>query len=193
MIILGLTGPSGSGKSTASKLLEQQGFKHIDTDKISREIIPKVLTELIKTFGRGILTENGALDRKKLAASAFSSPENTSKLNKIMHPQIMKEVQDIINEAKANGYKGAVVDGAAIIEAGACGICDKTITIYANDKDRINRVIKRDNITEEEALIRFGGQKPLSYYIDNTDYSINNENREFLEQRLIEIINDIKS
>ena len=142
------------GKSTASKLLEQQGFKHIDTDKISREIIPKVLTELIKTFGRGILTENGALDRKKLAASAFSSPENTSKLNKIMHPQIMKEVQDIINEAKANGYKGAVVDGAAIIEAGACGICDKTITIYANDKDRINRVIKRDNITEEEALIR---------------------------------------
>ena len=110
-IIIGLTGQTGAGKTSVGELLSQKGCEVIDTDKIAREITEKgspVLLLLAKAFGEDIL-ENGELNRRLLASRAFSSRENTEKLNSVTHPEITKRVKQKIEEAFKNGKRAAVL------------------------------------------------------------------------------------
>ena len=114
MITIGLTGQTGAGKSTfADYLRRKYGFVHIDTDKISREVIKTKTAELAAMFGSDVLNPDGTPNRKMIAKKAFSSKENTDALNRIMHPAIMQTVEKMIADAEKNGAAGAVVDGAA--------------------------------------------------------------------------------
>lgn len=180
MFIIGITGPSGSGKGTFANILSEYGFSHIDTDLIAREVIPEVLYMLIKTFGSDIINKDHTLNRKKLAQKAFVSECETNKLNQIMHPAIMRRVKLKIKEEEKKGVVGIVLDGAALIEANALSLCNISITIWSHDKDRFNRVMKRDKISKEEANIRFKGQKDLSFYFTHTMYHIENTTYENL-------------
>ena len=178
MFILGVTGTSGSGKSTFAKYLEKYGFEHIDTDLIARQIIPDAIQLLADAFGQDIIAEDNTLDRKLLAKRAFSKPENTEKLNKITHPYITNEILKRIDDAKKRGVHRLVIDGAALFEAGADKLCDKTVAVCADEKIRMNRVIKRDNITEEQALQRFSAQKPQDFYTSKSDFTLENNSYE---------------
>lgn len=191
--ILGLTGQSGAGKSTAAHILENYGFKHIDTDKLSREAVYGVIDDLKKAFGNDIVDENGELNRKILAKRAFSTHENTDQLNSIIHKQIMDMVRSRILDYSANGVKRVVVDGAALIEADGLKICDSSIAICADDKIRLNRIIERDKLTESEALLRFNAQKPRDFYTSNTDFTALNDNILQLETEIRAIMEKLKS
>lgn len=191
-ILLGLTGKTGAGKSTVSRYLKEKGAYVIDGDVVAREILidnPELINTLANKFGEDIL-ENGVLNRKKLAQKAFSTPERTNLLNSIMHPAINEKIQQEAKKAfETNNV--VIVDAAAIIESGFADTCDKLIVVTAPEDVRKERIIKRDNISEKDALIRINGQKADDFYNDKADYIIKNYEPFSLENELEEIIKNI--
>ena len=188
MFVLGVTGASGAGKTTIVKQLALYGFKHIDTDVIARKIIPVALDSLVDTFGADIITGNNELDRKILAEKAFSSKKNTEKLNKITHPLIIAEIKREIEAEAKLGTTLIAVDGAALFEAGADKLCNKTVAVCADTGIRLKRVILRDNITEDQAKQRFRAQKSQNYYTEKCDYTIFNNTENEMRQNTEELL-----
>ena len=91
-MVIGLTGPIGAGKSSVSALLQAMGMHCIDADVVSRQVVlpgSDCLNELTQAFGKDIL-DDGALNRKKLAAVAFSNQTNQRKLEQITHPKLIQ-------------------------------------------------------------------------------------------------------
>ncbi len=190
--LIGLTGKTGAGKSTVSRYLKEKGAYIIDGDIVAREILvhnPELLNTLVEKFGDDIL-ENGVLNRKKLAEKAFSTPENTTLLNSIMHPAINDKIQCEANNAFKN-HNVVIVDAAAIIESGYADTCDKLIVVTAPEEIRKERIMKRDNISEKDAMIRINGQKNDDFYFSRADYIIKNYEPFSLENELEEIIKNI--
>ena len=173
--LIGLTGKTGAGKSTVSKMLEGFGAFIIDGDKVAREVLnlsPDLELKLKAAFGSDIY-ENGVLLRKELAKWAFSSHENTELLNSIFHPVINKRLFELSNEAFKT-HSVAVVDAAAVIESGFYKSCDCLITVYAPESIRLERIMRRDSLTKEEAMRRINAQKDDEFYFSKSDIIINN-------------------
>ncbi len=190
-LVIGVTGQSGAGKGTLCGILSEKGFIHIDTDKVWHEIIDASASKLEAAFGK-VTDENGKVDRKILGAKVFSSPENLNKLNSIAHKEIMNEVSVIMDENRAKGFFDFAIDGAALFEAGAKETCDFIITVVADRKTRLERVKKRDGIDELRAEQRFAGQKDESFYIENADFTLVNDNLNDLEKELNIILKKYK-
>lgn len=175
MLIIGLTGKTGAGKTTVASYLKEKGCYIIDGDVIARQITEKnsdVLPTLQKAFGEDILDENGELIRKRLAQKAFSSKENTQLLNSITHPEIRRRCEKEIDIAKSLGYKIAVIDAAAILEGDCKNLCEKIVVIHADETTRLERILKRDCITTEQAMTRIKAQKDDDYYLSQADIII---------------------
>lgn len=182
---IGLTGPTGAGKGYVSRYLSKMGFHILDSDKYVRKIYennPGLLKRLAEEFGNDILV-NGALDRKRLAQIAFSSKKNTEKLNRIVHPEVIALCE---KEAKPL----SVLDAPQLFEAGAQEKCYKIISVIADRKTRLKRIIKRDGITKEQALARINAQFDEEYYIKNSDFVIYN-NGEDIEIQIKKIMEEI--
>ncbi len=175
--LIGLTGKTGAGKSTVSNYLKEKGAYIIDGDVVAREILEinkSILPELCENFGWDIMKEDGrTLNRKVLAKKAFSSPENTELLNSIMHPAINSEIRKQAEKAFLQ-YDTVVVDAAAIIESGFADECDVLLVVHAPENVRKERIIKRDSLSEEDALVRIKGQKDDGYYLKKATYIISN-------------------
>lgn len=172
--IIGLTGPTGSGKSSAALIAKNFNIKVIDCDKVAREAVKKGsdgLNDLVNVFSKSILKADGTLNRRELARRAFSSKENTKLLNKTLLPHISKIIiSKIKNEA-------ILLDAPTLFESGLDSICDVTIAVLAKKEDRLNRILSRDKISKEDALLRINAGKPDDYYIKKADYILyNNEN-----------------
>ena len=177
MKIYGLTGQTGAGKSTVAALLSKKGFFVIDGDKIARRVTEKgspALKKLAAVFGGDIIFSDGTLDRKKLASRAFASKEETAKLNELTHPYIHSLFKNEIQKAKANGFLYCLIDAAALLESPSKSLCEKIIVVFCPEDIRLERIIKRDNITKEEALRRIHAQKSDEYYLSNADIIIKN-------------------
>lgn len=190
MTVWGLTGKSGSGKTTASKLLEKKGFYVVDGDILARRATEKgspVLKKLADFFGDDILLPDGTLDRRKTAERAFSTPENTKKLNEITHGEIDRLFSLEIEKAKKAGYENCLFDAAALLESPSKERCDKIIVVTAPLEVRLKRILARDSITEQEALRRINAQKDDEYYFRHADILIRNYPPFSLEEQLRKI------
>lgn len=173
--IVGLTGKTGAGKSTVSAYLAQKGAYIIDGDIVARKVLEadgELLPRLVESFGE-ILNPDGTLNRKKLATAAFSTEENTRKLNSIMHPAI----NEAIHREADNAFKThsvVVVDAAAIIESGFADDCDIMVVVTAPVEIRKKRILIRDSISEKDADVRINAQKDDEFYNSRADYIIKN-------------------
>lgn len=169
--VLGLTGPTGAGKGVFSACAKDLGFNVIDCDLVARQAVKKgmpALLALTKAFGEDILLENGELDRKKLAAVAFSSSDKTELLNNTVLPYI-KEL--IIKEIKGDKV---LLDAPTLFESGVNTMCNKTVAVLASEHLRKGRIISRDNIDNTAADIRLSAGKPDEFYYNNADEVIIN-------------------
>ena len=188
-IIIGLTGPTGSGKSSASKICADLGLKLVDCDTIARQAVEKGsdgLSALVNAFGEDIINPDGTLNRKALANIAFSSREKTELLNNTIFPFIRQLVLNETNKGKV------LLDAPTLFESGINKICYKTIAVLSNKKNRLERIIKRDNLTAEEALIRMSAGKNDDYYLKNADYIIyNNDSQEEFVKEFRQILTKI--
>lgn len=172
MTVYGLTGKTGAGKSTVASFLKEKGFYIIDGDIIARHITDRgkpALRLLSESFGEDIINTDGTLNRRLLAPRAFSSRENTDKLNSITHPLITEEFREEIEKAEREGYTKALIDAAALLESECKNLCSKIIVVYAPEEMRLKRILSRDGITEEEARTRMRAQKSDEYYFSHAD------------------------
>lgn len=177
MTVWGLTGKSGSGKTTVAKRLSDKGFYVIDGDVLARKAVEKgspVLQQLADCFGADIILPDGTLDRRKTAERAFSSPESTKKLNSITHGEIDRLFVLEMQKAEKNGYRHCLFDAAALLESPSKARCDKIIVVTAPLPVRLERILKRDGITEQEAVRRINAQRDDEYYAGFADILIRN-------------------
>lgn len=191
MKIIGLTGKTGSGKSTFSLELKKRGWFVIDADICAREITEKgspALKELCDYFGNDILLPDGSLDRKMLAKKAFSSEENKKILNSITHPRITENMKNKIASAEKAGYEYCLIDAAVLLESDCKNLCHKIITVNAPEEVRLRRILLRDGITKEEAMLRISAQREDEYYFSNSDIIINNGDDDDFREEVEKII-----
>lgn len=171
--IIGLTGQSGSGKSTASEYLKNIGITVIDADKLVKEIYEDdsiCLKAVCAVFGNDLIKEN-SLDRKLLAQRAFSSKENTKLLSNIVHPFVTAK---FLTELKKTNADVVVYDAPQLFESDFDAVCDCIISIIADKAIRLERICKRDNISVELALMRMNAQLDEKFFIEKSDYVIEN-------------------
>jgi len=191
MLIVGLTGGSGVGKGLVSGIFEEAGFFHIDTDLDARAVVEKgsaCLKELTEHFD-GILLEDGSLNRKALAGIVFSDHNKLKMLNKITHKYITERVKNKLEQSKNDKV---IIDGAALFESGIDKLCFKVVAVISDKELRIERIMKRDHLSFDEAKKRIDGQKDNAFYTSQADYVIiNNENEDALKEKVKKVILDI--
>ena len=174
-LTVAITGQSGCGKSTLSAFYSSKGYKFIDCDKVAKDIrsFPECQQQLAAHFGADIIFE-GQIDTKLLSMRAFATEENLQKLTDITHPFIEAEILRQADEAFAKGDDIVFVDGAVIIGHRVEKHCDKFIVVVAALETQCARLMKRDNITYEQAKTRVLKQTPYSDMLKKADYVINN-------------------
>ncbi len=173
MKIIGLTGLTGAGKSTVAQKLMAYGCYHIDADKVAREVINNnvnVKNKLKEHFGTDVINADGTTNRPLLASRAFADKESTNALNEITHPAVIEEIKSIIKDMEEVGYRGIIIDAIALFESGLDSLCDFNVTVIAPKEIRLERIMKRDNITEEKALERINAQKDESFFTSRADF-----------------------
>ena len=188
-MIIGLTGQTGSGKSTVCSILKEKGFYICDCDEVASRVRKEknIIEKLKNIFGQDIETD-GKINNRLLALRAFKDEESTNLLNSIMHPEILKIAFNEIEEALNRGYKFAVLDGAVLFESGANEKCDFLVSVIADENERLERLIKRDKISKEQARLRMRAQKDQEFYILHSDFVIKNDNLSDLTAQVEELI-----
>jgi len=160
-LILGITGGIGSGKSTVSHILEELGAVVIDADSISRQVVmpgQRALEELLDAFGNAILDDWGQLKRKQLAEEVFNDKRRLQILNNIVHKYVAKRINDNVKEQLLIKTRVIVIDAPIPIKIGFLDLCDQVWTVTASVELRIERVMKRNEMTYEEAVSRIKSQ-----------------------------------
>ncbi len=190
MRIIGITGSSGAGKTTICNILEEKYLAHIiDADKVAKRLTKKgnmYLNSIVEYFGVGILDNAGELKRKELASMIYEDEEKRNALNNLTFTYVVKEIKENINNLQDKEL--IVIDAPLLYESNLDKVCDIVIGVIAKEEDKINRICKRDNITEEMARKRLNIQLSDNYIKDRADYIIvNNGNLEELENEIKKI------
>lgn len=187
--VIGLTGQTGAGKTTVAAILAEKGCHIVDTDILARKAVenPEVIGMLCERFG-GDIVKGGVLDRRELARRAFASAEGTSALSAITHPEITRLAIEEIHTAEKNGAKAAIVDAALLYDSPLVAVCDKNICVIADEKIRLERIMKRDFISETDAKLRINAQPPTEYYTEKSDIIINNNPGADIEAQITELM-----
>jgi dephospho-CoA kinase len=133
--VVGITGAAGTGKSQVASLFKHWGGSLISGDEVGKDVVDRsarLRLELAAAFGGDIL-RGGQLKRALLAQRAFASPAATDRLNQIVHPRLLKELNLRIHKARrSRRYTAVVVDAALLAEWGPdCAYWDCLIGVWA--------------------------------------------------------------
>lgn len=181
MKVLGLTGPTGAGKGAVATLFAQHyGIPSIDTDRVYHDLLippSACLDELVVAFGKQILTEDGYLNRPMLSSIVFSDPtrEKQTRLNHITHKYVLDRTREMLSEYRDAGLAAALVDAPLLYESGFDAECDAVIAVLAPREIRKERIIFRDDLSEERATARLNMQKSDEYYTSRAQYTVVND------------------
>lgn len=192
MEIIGVTGSSGAGKDTLCKIFEEEyNAEIIDADKIAKELSKKgtmYLKSIVDNFGSKIVNQKGELDRKKLASIIYEDDKKREELNRLTFIYVVDEIKKRINQIKK---KIIVINAPLLFESNLNTICDFVISVISDRETQIERIVKRDKLTKEEAIKRLNTQNTNEFFEENSDYIINNKKSEIeLKKQLKNIIDN---
>uniref|UniRef100_A0A2P2I061 Bifunctional coenzyme A synthase n=1 Tax=Hirondellea gigas TaxID=1518452 RepID=A0A2P2I061_9CRUS len=159
--IIGLTGGSASGKSSIAKRLSEKGVTVIDCDKLGHRAYRKGTNcyhKLVSTYGVGILKEDEEINRKALGAQVFGDAEKLSQLNKLVWPEIAKQVHEEVEAAKKAGAEVVVLDAAVLLEADWDHMCHEVWVCMLPKTEAVERICGRDGCSREQAETRLSKQ-----------------------------------
>ncbi len=177
MRIFGLTGGIGCGKTTVAAMFRDEGIPVVDADRIAREVTaPGELAylEIVHRFGREILQEDGEIDRAKLGDIVFSDPLRRAELEAVTHPRIVEGIAYALQKLASRGHRTAIVEAALIHEKGRGGMFDAVIGIFCARSQQIQRLVERDGMPREKALLRLSAQMDAEAKAKSCDYVIDN-------------------
>ncbi len=165
MDIVGVTGGSGSGKTTALRELEKRGALAVDCDAVYHELLetsPALLAEIEARFPG--TAEGGVLRRKKLGEIVFRDEKALEDLNRITHRHVTEEVRRRLREHAMAGGTLAALDAVELLASPLAARCDFTIGVIADEEKRAARIMARDGISRDYALLRIRAQRPDGYF-----------------------------
>ncbi|MBU8787027.1 MULTISPECIES: dephospho-CoA kinase [Bacillus] len=176
-LVIGLTGGIASGKSTVAHMFQKRGITVVDADVIAKEAVEKGMPayrKIAETFGEGVLLDNGGIDRKKLGELVFQNEDKRMQLNAIVHPEVRKTMIKERDEAIQAGERFVVLDIPLLYESGLEHLTDKVLVVWVPKELQLERLMKRNSLSEEEALNRIHAQLPLDEKRKKADAVIDN-------------------
>jgi dephospho-CoA kinase len=186
LLKIGITGGIGSGKSTVAKMFETLGIPVFYADtraKILMDENEELKEKIQENFGKDAYVY-GKLDRKHLSSIIFNDSKKLALLNSFVHPATIKDADDWMKQQKTH-Y--AIKEAALIFESGSQEYLDYVIGVYAPTTVRIQRVIKRDNITAEEIKVRMNKQIDEEIKMRLCDFVITNDEQHLLIPQVLKI------
>jgi dephospho-CoA kinase len=166
MLKVGLTGGIACGKSFVGEALAGLGCLVIQADDLGHEALApggEAYEAVVKEFGRDILSGEGAIDRRALAARVFGDPARLARLNALVHPAVIRREEQLIAEFAARQPHGiAVVEAAILVETGSYQRFDKLILVTCAEEQQVERALKREGSIEGDVRARIGRQMPLA-------------------------------
>lgn len=174
--IIGITGGIASGKSTVTNFLRQQGFEVVDADVVVHQLQKpggRLFEALVQHFGQKIILENGELNRPLLASLIFSNPEERE-WSRITQGEIIREELAALRDQLAQTEAIFFMDIPLLFEQDYSAWFDETWLVYVDRDVQVERLMKRDHLSKNEAESRLAAQWPLeqkkglaSHVLDN--------------------------
>lgn len=167
MKVIGIAGPAGSGKSTVARLLScRPGFAYVDCDELGwSAYLPgrSAYAPLVARFGRGILDQDGTVNRSRLSAIALASPEAKRDLEAIVHPKVMAAVRRVIAEHQGRGTQVLLVEGALLLSSPHVDLAlfDAFVWLSAPEAERRRRLLGC-GLAREAVERRLSAQRDLA-------------------------------
>ena len=193
-IIVGLTGQSGAGKSTVCDVIREEGFSFIDCDRIAREVTAQgseCNRELAEHFP-DCFDKSLSLDRAKMASIVFSDRQKLELLEKIEFRYINEMINVQIGELSEK-TDNIILDAPTLFEAGADKLCDVIVAAVSPERLRLERIMKRDGITREQAQKRFSSQHDEAFFSSACTFVIvNDRDLSYASSQAREIARQIK-
>jgi len=164
MLRVGLTGGMGCGKSTVAAMMRALGCHVIEADPLAHKLIEPgqpAFQEVVRAFGADILHSDGHVDRSKLGAIVFADMDKLLRLNAIVHPRVLKELERLFSEYAVTNPQGvAVIEAALLIEAGYVKHLDRLVVAWCKPEQQMERLLAR-GMSREQIEQRFAAQMPL--------------------------------
>ncbi|OGS36651.1 MAG: dephospho-CoA kinase, partial [Elusimicrobia bacterium RIFOXYB2_FULL_49_7] len=178
-MILGITGNIGSGKSTVAMMLKEKvGGIIVDADAIGHHLLetnPEIQHQIRMAFGTDVMdSQSRAIDRRRLSRIVFDNLENLTTLNRIFHPHMLFEIRLSISRG-LNVFRHAIVDAALIVEWNFQSELDFLISVTASPAIRLQRLMERRRLLEEDAVRMMEAQPPDDFKNSVADMVIRNE------------------
>jgi dephospho-CoA kinase len=176
VLLVGLTGGIASGKSSVSAMLAERGAEIVDADLIARQVVmpgEPAWQKILDHFSRGVLTEDGQVDRKKLADLVFADQAKLTLLNEITHPDIFARVAERL-EHNRDREVVVVLDAALLIETGLADRVDVVVVVDAGDEEEQVRRLTAKGFDERDARARMAAQLPAEARLARADLVIRN-------------------
>jgi len=193
-IRIGLTGGFGTGKSTVAAIFRELGAEVVDADELAREALRpgrEEYRQAVDRFGEEILKPSGEIDRKALAEEVFSEPRARERLNRIVHPFVIREMEKRLDRS-ARPVTVAVIP--LLFETGLQDRFDYVAAVKAGAGAVRERTSGSRGMSEEEIERRRAAQLPLAEKVRRSDFVIdNNGPREETRRQVEEIWKTVNS
>ena len=176
MLKVGLTGGIASGKSFVGEALAAYGCLLIQADEIGHAVLApggEAYQPVVREFGDEILTDDGTIDRRALAARVFADPQRLARLNALVHPAVFRREDALLAEFGARHPRGiAVVEAAILIETGSYSRFDQLILVTCAEEQQVERALRREGALESDVRARISRQMPLAKKRKYADFVI---------------------
>jgi len=179
VMLLAVTGGIATGKSTVSGILEELGAPLIDFDLLARQVVEPgkpAWKEIVDSFGKGVVQDDGRIDRKRLSEIVFQDVGKRKKLEGITHPRIFEEFDRQVKEIASRDPDAIIQAGIPLlIELNLQHQFDKVLLVYAPQKTQVDRLMKRDRISREAAMNILNAQVAINEKVRYADFVVHNE------------------
>ncbi|MGH9787742.1 MAG: dephospho-CoA kinase [Candidatus Acidiferrales bacterium] len=161
MLRVGLTGGIASGKTTVAAMFRARGARIIEADRIAHRLMAPgqpAYEEIVRTFGREILSLDGSIDRKQLGAIVFADASRREQLNRVVHPRVIEEQEkELARIAAEDPGAVAIVEAALLIEAGYHKQLDKLVVTWCRPEQQLER-LEAKGLSRADAERRIAAQ-----------------------------------
>jgi dephospho-CoA kinase len=178
MLLIGLTGNIASGKSTVAQMFADRGATIIDADELAREAVAVGSDghrKIVERWGDDILKADGGLDRVALRQIVFQEPTELEALNSIVHPEVSRLRDDLINEARERGDETVVCDLPLLFERRLVDDFDRIVLVDAPRPLRLERLTRDRALGQHEAMNMIAAQMPAELKRARADFVIDND------------------
>ncbi|MFQ5720085.1 MAG: dephospho-CoA kinase [Acidobacteriota bacterium] len=176
ILSVGLTGGIACGRTTVCGVFSRRGACVVDADAIAHRLMAPggaAVGTVVGAFGGRFLAPDGGIDRRALAKEVFADPTMRRRLESILHPMIVAEADKIIDAFAATAGRGvAVTDAALLVETGGYTRYQRLIVVTCTPAVQLERLMKRDKLSEKDARARIAAQAPLAEKQRLADYII---------------------